>query len=308
MPTIQIFNNEVRSSIDAAMLFPKDEVLARACAARILTKSGAAEAISETGWVLDRADREACVAETMGQAEAHFSKLFADHGEIAEVTEKRASMSNYEKLMALANKLRKAEPKLSEAQAFAKVYEMNPRLARADREERLATIAKRDAGDRLAAAAARIRQGHGAISMDDALAIAKRKNPELVAAYRRDQARKVDPVGADEMPAKDDPVMPGEWAPSGSTSRSAVAPGSGGDRDNRLIALWRAWQVASPETAPKDITQYMAKRSTVADRVYARAGALCQQHRGLTLEDALGHVLQRNPELMTAMQAEQATA
>jgi hypothetical protein len=95
------------------------------------------------------------------------------------------------------------------------------------------------------------------------------------------------------------------WSPSGSTPRAAISPSAGADTDNALMRLWRAWQVASPSTAPKDISAYCYKGKhtlgPVGDRVYARAAAMTRQHPGLHIDDALVHVLRREPLFASAM-------
>ncbi len=136
---------------------------------------------------VDKAD---ALAETMGQAEEYFlalTKSAVDEATGVEQINKSVGSGSYDKLMALATELRKAEPKLSQAQAFAKVYTSNPRLARQEREERRGTVTK-SAADRLAGRAAAVRKLHPNTSAEDAIAMVKARNPELVDAFQHDRA------------------------------------------------------------------------------------------------------------------------
>jgi hypothetical protein len=114
-----------------------------------------------------------------------------------------APTRSYQRLMAKAEELRKSEPKLSEAQAFAKVYESreNRELVDASKSEHaeraLSTgasstmVAKGhdSAGDRLARCAAALVRQHKDLSHADAFQHAKERNPELAAAYERETGR-----------------------------------------------------------------------------------------------------------------------
>ena len=135
----------------------------------------------------DLVDKDAALAETMGQAQEYFAKLVDD---ATGVVDKRAtpSTSAYDELMQLAVELRKAEPKLSEAQAFARVHELNPRLAKAEREERRSTVAKSTAAERLAERAAAVRKLHPNIGIEDTIARVKACNGELVKAFQHERA------------------------------------------------------------------------------------------------------------------------
>jgi hypothetical protein len=101
---------------------------------------------------------------------------------------------SYRKLMAKADELREVEPKLTEAQAFSKVF-CDPRFAelakaaRAEERERGTTVAKSDnasAGDRLARCAAALARQHPDLTHAEAFKHAKERNPDLAAAYERE--------------------------------------------------------------------------------------------------------------------------
>lgn len=192
----------------------------------------------------DTVNKDDCLAETFGQASEWFAKLVAST-EVEAAVEKTVEATAYDRLMQLADQLRKAEPKLTEAKAFAKAFALNPKLARQEREERRAMAKQSDAGDRLVKCAMALRERHPEMSHDDAIATVKMRNPELVSAFQHERTLKADQGAAE-------------------------------------------YEAANTATA------------TATDRVYARASALCRQHPGLTLEDGLRHVMQRNPELATA--------
>jgi hypothetical protein len=150
----------------------------------------------------DEIDKSDALIETMGQAHDYFSKLFADPtdgadmADVADHIEKGTTMPTpnaYDMLMAKAAELRQGDPKLTEAKAFAKVYEMpgNRQLveaSKAEHAERMSgtTVEKVDhasAGDRLARCAAALARQHPDLSHAQAFQHAKDRNPDLARAY-----------------------------------------------------------------------------------------------------------------------------
>jgi hypothetical protein len=153
-------------------------------------------------------DKQAAVAETMGEAEDYFAKLLADYqadGDVVpaqkQVTVKPMQLSPYEQMVVKATELRKEDPKLTAAQAFAKIYS-DPKycdLADADRAARRAAGAQRVSkmvakvasrtpiSDRVASRAAALAQQFD-LSHDEAVQRLLARDKDLAAAYQREQA------------------------------------------------------------------------------------------------------------------------
>jgi hypothetical protein len=214
----------------------------------IITKTFNALYESVASIVIDPVvDKSQALAQTMQQAETYvLDKLLAEPEE--ETFAKVEAENAYEQLMQKAAEVRKLDPNLSASQAFARAYEAphNRELAKAERAERRAVVQK-GAGDRLVAAAARIREHHPAISMEDAIATARKRNRELDAQFTREQSASHGPVTK---------------APSGA----------------------------------------------LGSRVHALAAAVARQHPGMSHDECVHAVLNRNPALAVAWQREQATA
>jgi CHASE2 domain-containing sensor protein len=101
--------------------------------------------------------------------------------------------------MAKAVELRKAEPKLSESQAFARAYQANPQLAaqeKIERAERTAkampapsTVAKRasrSVSEMVASRAAAVQRQHCSMNYQDCVAAVLNRDPTLRLAYQNE--------------------------------------------------------------------------------------------------------------------------
>jgi hypothetical protein len=127
-------------------------------------------------------------------------------------------------------------------------------------------------------------------------------NRELVARYKReDAAQKEDVLRKTGAPT---PLkVPDGY--SGFPAKPSSNPTDDPESDG-LLRLWRAWRLASPETAPKDISEYLTKaddygartRSDARSRLEARASALARSTSGLDHVTALRRVAAANPELL----------
>jgi hypothetical protein len=296
-------------------------------------------------------DKHEALAETMGQAHDYFADNFgevgkADDDDVIEFEKGHSPMSAYDQLMAKAVQLQKAEPKLSRHQAFAKAYSdpANKHLADADRVQRRSRYVHKAADDRLVERAAELRKANPHISMDDAIDRVKKRNPELVTAWRKGRTN-VDPVGA-QLPGQDNMYPDQTWAPANGgrrqnpdginaganrtfdgssaeqsphfygTPRAVIKPEGSDPTGDELMDLWRQWSVAIPGLRPEDIAamqrwmtpdQIASKRinsASVVDRVTSKAAAMCQQHPELSHDDAVARILGRDKTLASAYQRE----
>src|SRR5262249_13371221 len=155
---------------------------------------------------------------------------------------KENHMPAYDQLMQKAEELRAVHPKLSVAQAFSKIFTdpAHRELVDAERTQRQGSVHK-DAAERLADRVAVLRSSTN-ITVEDAIARVRKRNPELIEAWRKSR-NAVDPVG-DELDGPDQTYADQNWQPSGSTPRSAIDPSDGtgyGDKDQMLMQLYDAW-------------------------------------------------------------------
>jgi hypothetical protein len=242
-------------------------------------------------------DKSEALAMTMEQAHDYFQSFGVDIGkadddDIIEFEKGYDPMSAYDALMQKAVALQKAEPKLSRHQAFAKCYAdpANKHLADADRVQRRSRHVQKAADDRLVERAAELRKANPHISMDDAIDRVRKRNPELVEAWRKGRTN-VDPVGRGQLPDQDNALPDQTWAPrnggrrqapdainSGAnrvfdgsstaqspafygTDRDTIQP-SGGDIDgSELLQLWRAWSKQLPGLTPDDVARMVSWQS-----------------------------------------------
>jgi hypothetical protein len=275
-------------------------------------------------------DKREALAETMGQAAAYFDKLLDPQDDDQAVIDendadypaeqggdqakgKGKPMTAYAQLQAKAQELRKADPKLSEHQAFAKVYtdKANADLVNSERAERAGSIRKLDAGDRIIARAAAIRQ-HRNVSQDEAIAMAKQKNPELVQLYRKGES--TSEGGGGMLNDERNRVFDGS-STAGTATSSGFPPkpgvqGSMGDMDDTLVRLWNGLKTKLPGLSLDDLKRMAgaarsgvskAASSNARERLMARAAALVRQHPGMTLEQAMAHCAAANPDLAKMM-------
>jgi hypothetical protein len=297
---------------------------------------------------LNLGEQQDALAETMGQAHDYFSENFnfckADADDIVEIEKGHTPMSAYDELMAKAVEICKANPKLSRHQAFAKAYSdpANRDLANADRIQRRSNNSvQKDAGDRLAMAAVRVRQSRD-VTPQEAIDRARAANPDLVKAFRHETRKSrnaVDPVGR-ELPSPDGTRADlTNWTPEGAdginpasarvfdgssdeqsprsygTSRVTISPEGGDPTGDELLDLWRQWSQVIPGLTPEDVAamqawktpdQIVGKRTrnntSVVDRVSAKAAAMCTSHKELSYDEAVQRILARDPTLAAAYQ------
>jgi hypothetical protein len=201
---------------------------------------------------------------------------------------------------------------------------------------------QKDAGDRLAMAAVRVRQSRD-MTPQEAIDRARAANPDLVKAFSKSR-NAVDPVGG-ELPSPDGTrANMTNWAPGGGVSqgvdginpasarvfdgssdeqsprawgtpRDTIQPEGGDPYGDELMTLWRQWAQAIPGLKPEDVAamvqwktpdQIVGKRTrnntSVVDRVSARAAAMCRSHSELSYDEAVQRILSRDPTLAAAYQ------
>jgi hypothetical protein len=108
------------------------------------------------------------------------------------------------------------------------------------------------------------------------------------------------------------------------TPRTTIRPGGGDPDGSELVDMWRQLRLQLPDLKPADLVRWVrsgspsiaelaamvskrSSRSSVSDRVTARASALVAQHPSLGYDDAMQRVLAKDKHLRMAYEAEQAT-
>jgi hypothetical protein len=148
---------------------------------------------------------------------------------------------------------------------------------------------QKDAGDRLAMAAVRVRQSRD-VTPQEAIDRARAANPDLVKAFRHETRKSrnaVDPVGL-ELPSPDGTrVNMTNWTPGGGvsqgadginpasarvfdgssdeqsprsygTARDTISPEGGDPYGDELMTLWRQWSQVIPGLTPEDVAAMQA--------------------------------------------------
>jgi hypothetical protein len=281
-------------------------------------------------------DKAEALAVTMAQAEDYFDKLLDPQDDDQAVIDeddadypaeqggdqakgKGKPMTAYARLQAKAAELRKADPKLTEHQAFAKVYvdKANAEIVNAERAERRGGMRKMDAADRIVARAAAIRE-HRNVSQDEAISLAKAANVQLVQAYRKGES--TSEGGGGMLNDERNRVFDGSSTAGTPTSRGFPAKpgveGNVGDMNDALLRLWQALKTKLPGLTVDDVKRMAgvasrddvhhhslysnvgkAAQDSATERLHSRIAAMARQHPGMSFEELRALVLERNGDL-----------